>query len=65
MARFQDKLKDFIKEKLSSNPTWQKVEILLSGHDVCESNCGVQVEMYYSLIRPFQYWMLKYDLGLV
>ena len=34
MARLHEHLKYFINKKLSSDPTWQKVEIILSGHDV-------------------------------
>ena len=34
MARLHEHLKYFVNKKLSSDPTWQKVEIILSGHDV-------------------------------
>ena len=34
MARLHEHLKYFVNKKLSSDPTWQKVEIILSGHNV-------------------------------
>ena len=34
MARLHEHLKYFVSKKLSSDPTWQKVEVILSGHDV-------------------------------
>ena len=34
MARLHEHLKYFVNKKLSSDPTWQKVEIILSGRDV-------------------------------
>ena len=34
MSRLNDHLKYFINQKLSSDPSWQKVEIIFSGHEV-------------------------------
>lgn len=34
MARLQQQLKYFIHKKLASDPSWQCVEIILSGQDV-------------------------------
>ena len=42
MARLHEHLKYFVNKKLSSDPTWQKVEIILSGHDVGQIRKGVR-----------------------
>lgn len=34
MARLSDHLKYFINQKLSTDESWQKVEIIFSGHEV-------------------------------
>ena len=34
MARLNEQLKYFINQKLATDPAWQKVEIILSGHEV-------------------------------
>ena len=35
MARLQECFKYFINKKLSTDPAWQNVEVILSGHHVC------------------------------
>ena len=44
MARLHEHLKYFVNKKLSSDPTWQKVEIILSGHDVGQIREGGEKE---------------------
>lgn len=34
MVRLQDALKNFVQEKISTNPLWRKCKIILSGHEV-------------------------------
>lgn len=34
MARLHDQLKYFIKEKISTDPLWSNVKVILSGHEV-------------------------------
>ena len=34
MAKLQQHLKYFVHKKLSTDPTWQQVEVILSGQDV-------------------------------
>ena len=34
MARLHDQLQYFVSKKLSTDPSWQKVEVILSGQDV-------------------------------
>ena len=37
MARLNNQLRYFINQKLTTDPAWQKVEIILSGHEVRDS----------------------------
>ena len=34
MARLHEQLKYFINQKLTTDPSWQKVEVIFSGHEV-------------------------------
>ena len=34
MSRLHEQLKYFVNQKLNSDPSWQRVEVILSGHDV-------------------------------
>ena len=34
MCKLHEQLKYFINKKMSSDPAWQKVKVVLSGHDV-------------------------------
>ena len=36
MARLHEELKYFLNKKLSTDPTWQKVEVVFSGQDVSQ-----------------------------
>lgn len=34
MARLHEQLKYFVKEKMTNDPLWAKVKVILSGHEV-------------------------------
>lgn len=36
MVRLQNALKQFVQSKISSNPSWQKCRVILSGHEVSQ-----------------------------
>lgn len=41
MARLHDQLKYFIKEKISTDPLWSNVKVILSGHEVRKNNSKI------------------------
>lgn len=41
MARLHDQLKYFIKEKISTDPLWSNVKVILSGHEVRKKNSKI------------------------
>lgn len=43
MARLQEYLKYFVVQKISSDPLWQSVQVILSGHEVSASISTVSV----------------------
>lgn len=65
MARLHDQLKYFIKEKISTDPLWSNVKVILSGHEVRTHFFNIihainlliveleQYVVYFSTIRPY------------
>ena len=62
MVRLQEILQYFVTQKISSDPLWKNVKVILSGHDVSASNKNIDllINFYIDIIcYSLEFFLLR------
>ncbi|KAJ8732974.1 hypothetical protein PYW07_015573 [Mythimna separata] len=69
MARLHEQLKYFVKHKMSTDPLWSKVKVILSGHEVSDvmysfdSNCITPATVFMARLHEQLKYFVKHKMS--